>query len=176
MPLKKYKQKRNFKKTPEPGEKSPVKVRAAAGKGLAFVVQEHHASQLHYDFRLENKGVLLSWAVPKGPPIKAKDRRLAVHVEDHPFEYRKFHGTIPAGNYGAGNVKIWDSGTYATVGDGGKGAARAESEKLIAKGMRDGHITFILRGKKLKGEYALIKIRRDITGRGNAWLLVKANK
>ncbi|MBU6447618.1 DNA ligase, partial [Patescibacteria group bacterium] len=111
MILAKYKRKRNFKKTPEPAAKKAVEAAkkrpVAQARGLAFVVQEHHATQLHYDFRIENKGVLLSWAVPKGPPLKPKDRRLAVHVEDHPFEYRKFHGTIPAGNYGAGKVKIW---------------------------------------------------------------------
>ena len=148
-----YRAKRNFTKTSEP-EGRPGKV----GKKLTFVVQKHRASHLHYDFRLEWDGVLKSWAVPKGPPRRAGDRKLAVAVEDHPLAYGKFHGTIPKGNYGAGTVEIWDRGVYEPVGS-------------LAGGLRRGHATFILRGEKLKGEYALIRFR----GPKN-WLLVKAKK
>ncbi|MDE1925104.1 MAG: hypothetical protein KGH79_02905 [Patescibacteria group bacterium] len=123
-----------------------------------FVVQKHRARQLHYDFRLEWDGVLKSWTVPKGPPRARGGRNLAVMVEDHPYAYAKFHGTIPEGQYGAGTVEIWDKGTYESFGS-------------LASGLRQGHITFILHGKKLKGEYALIKFR----GPKN-WLLIKAKK
>ncbi len=171
MVLQKYKQKRKFDRTPEPGPKKK------SGEGsLRFVVQKHDASHLHYDFRLENRGVLLSWAVPKGPSLSPEDKRLAMAVEDHPFDYRTFEGTIPRGNYGAGTVMVWDQGTYAAViGPNGEEAGRAESERLIAAGMHKGHITFNLHGKKLNGEFALIKIHGDKSGKGNSWLLVKAD-
>lgn len=153
MTLDTYKQKRDFKKTPEPSGK-----KARSRKGLAFVVQKHHASQLHYDFRLEHRGVLKSWAVPKGPPLRPKNRRLAVMVEDHPYAYKDFAGRIPKGEYGAGMVQIWDKGTYEPVSP-------------IDQGLRSGHLTIILHGRKLKGEYALIRFR----GPKN-WLLIKAQK
>jgi bifunctional non-homologous end joining protein LigD len=168
--LEKYKDKRNFKKTPEP---SPAK---KSGKGsLRFVVQKLRASHLHYDFRLENKGVLLSWAVPKGPSLNPDDKRLAMAVEDHPFDYRTFEGVIPEGNYGAGTVMVWDEGTYGAMGPDGKEANRSDSEKIIAQGMHKGHITFFLHGNKLNGEFALVKIKGGKTGKGNSWLLVKAD-
>ncbi|HEX3568475.1 MAG TPA: DNA ligase D [Candidatus Saccharimonadales bacterium] len=162
MGLGKYFRKRTFSKTPEPnGTKH-----AAGGKKLAFVVQEHHASQLHYDFRLEMDGVLKSWAVPKGPSLNPHDHHLAVQTEDHPFEYRKFEGVIPEGNYGAGNVIIWDEGWYeARKGD------LNEGEKTLLKELKKGHITFVLHGKKLKGEFALIKMQH--ASDQDAWLLVK---
>lgn len=165
--LEKYKKKRNFTKTPEPAGK----VKAAAKGAPIFVVQKHQASHLHYDFRLEHKGVLLSWAVPKGPSLNPADKRLAMMVEDHPFDYRDFEGTIPEGNYGAGTVMVWDFGNYLAMGTGN----RAESEKMIGAGMHKGHITFVLNGDKLKGEFALIKMKNDKSGKGNAWMLVKAD-
>ena len=109
LTLKEYNRKRDFSKSPEPvGE-------GAKPKGNVYVVQEHHASHLHWDLRLEREGVLKSWAVPKGPPEKPGERRLAVAVEDHPLDYGGFEGTIPEGEYGAGTVKIWDRGTYETL-------------------------------------------------------------
>ncbi|MBS1594471.1 MAG: DNA ligase [Bacteroidetes bacterium] len=160
MSLVRYKQKRHFGETPEPkGGKGK------AGK-LIFVVQKHSASHLHYDFRLEMEGVLKSWAVPKGPSLNPDDKRLAMMVEDHPYDYKDFEGNIPEGNYGAGNVIVWDTGTYTTY-DGDS------DEKSLLAGLKKGHITFILHGKKLKGEFALIKIRGG--RQENAWLLVKAD-
>lgn len=160
MGLGKYFSKRNFRKTPEP--KGAIK--GSKSKKLRFVVQEHHARALHYDFRLELDGVLKSWAVPKGPSLNPEDKHLAVHVEDHPFEYRKFEGTIPKGSYGAGNVIIWDEGWYEP---------RQESdnpENTLRKELKDGHLTFVMHGTKLQGEFALIKMHGDDE---DAWLLVK---
>ncbi|HSX34602.1 MAG TPA: DNA polymerase ligase N-terminal domain-containing protein, partial [Candidatus Saccharimonadales bacterium] len=161
MGLREYFKKRRFGKTPEPkGAEGRI-----SGHKLAFVVQEHHASSLHYDFRLEIDGVLKSWAVPKGPSMDPHEHHLAVQTEDHPFEYRTFEGVIPEGNYGAGNVIIWDEGWY----EARKGDA-ASSEKTLAQELEHGHITFILHGKKLHGEFALIKMH----GQGERnWLLVK---
>ncbi len=160
MGLGKYFSKRRFDKTPEP----KGSVRNQHGKQLAFVIQEHHASSLHYDFRLELDGVLKSWAVPKGPSMDPHVRHLAVPVEDHPYEYRKFEGVIPEGQYGAGNVIIWDQGTYEP---------RAETdnpEATLRKELEAGHLTFILHGTKLHGEFALIKMHGQDE---DAWLLVK---
>lgn len=162
MSLKKYHQKRDFKETAEPrGKKAAAKKK----QKLEFVVQEHHATALHYDFRLELDGVLKSWAVPKGPSLNPHDRHLAMMVEDHPFEYRKFEGTIPKGNYGAGEVIIWDKGTYEPY-DGGD-----DPQKVLRKQLKDGHLTFIVHGQKLHGEFALIKMKN--AKQPNAWLLVK---
>lgn len=161
MALSEYKSKRDFKKTPEPkGEEKLEK-----SKQLEFVVQKHDARQLHYDFRLEMGGVLKSWAVPKGPSLNPKDKRLAMMVEDHPFDYRKFEGVIPKGSYGAGNVIIWDKGTYEAR------TKTVDDEKhLLEKLNTTGHLTFILHGQKLKGEFALVK--SEHMGE-NAWLLLK---
>jgi bifunctional non-homologous end joining protein LigD len=160
MSLVTYNNKRKFDQTPEPsGRLKKDKV-----KELEFVVQKHHASHLHYDFRLELDGVLKSWAVPKGPSLRPQDKRLAMMVEDHPYEYRKFEGTIPKGNYGAGNVIIWDRGTYRPRKD------NADVAKELRYELKKGHLTFVLQGEKLKGEFALIKSPH--MGE-NAWLLVK---
>ncbi len=154
--LRRYAQKRDFTRTPEPaGAKLP------RGHALRFVVQKHHASRLHYDFRLEADGVLKSWAVPKGPTLDPTARRLAMQVEDHPLAYRDFEGVIPKGNYGAGQVIVWDRGTYKL----------AEGTNPAAEIGR-GKIKFILRGRKLAGVFTLVKMRpRD--GSENAWLLIK---
>src|SRR5215203_2775033 len=161
MSLELYKQKRSFKKTPEPrGGKSN-------SKELLFVIQKHQASHLHYDFRIEVKGVLKSWAVPKGPSMNPEERRLAQLVEDHPFDYKDFEGIIPVGNYGAGTVIIWDEGTYLPEESSGN---KDEDERLLLKQFYSGKISIVLKGKKLKGGFTLIKI----TARGeNAWLLSK---
>lgn len=160
MGLAKYFAKRKFSKTPEPKGKP----KTSPSKKLAFVVQEHHASRLHYDFRLELDGVLKSWAVPKGPSMDPHEHHLAVHVEDHPYEYRKFEGVIPEGNYGAGNVIIWDEGTYEPR------TATNDPESALREEYKKGHITFVMHGKKLKGEFALIKMHGQDE---DAWLLIK---
>src|SRR6195952_3894897 len=158
MSLIKYKEKRSFDKTPEPMGGKPT------GNALSFVVQKHHASHLHYDFRLEMQGVLKSWAVPKGPSMNPDDKRLAMMVEDHPWDYRNFEGIIPEG-YGAGTVIVWDEGTYTPVEDQG---SKKLDEKYLLHHLYQGSISFILKGKKLKGEFTLVKT----VARGeNAWLL-----
>jgi bifunctional non-homologous end joining protein LigD len=159
MSLTEYKRKRNFRKTSEPAGRHHKKT-----KKLEFVIQKHHASHLHYDFRLELGGVLISWAVPKGPSLNSKDRRLAMKVEDHPYDYRTFEGEIPKGNYGAGNVIVWDRGTYEPA------KKTSDAEKELRAGLHKGHLSFILHGDKLQGEYALVKSDKL---EENAWLLMK---
>ncbi len=149
MSLREYKRKRSFGTTPEPPDK-PIKT----GQKLHFVVQKHAASHLHYDFRLEMNGVLKSWAVPKGPSLNPSDKRLAIMVEDHPYDYKDFEGIIPPGNYGAGKVIIWDEGTYELIPPGN-----------LAKGS----IKFILHGKKLQGIFSLVKLKKT----EKQWLLLK---
>jgi bifunctional non-homologous end joining protein LigD len=152
MPLKLYHKKRDFSKTSEP------KGREATSNKHRFVIHEHHATQLHFDLRLEADGVLKSWAVPKGPSMNPNDKHLAVMVEDHPIEYGSFEGTIPEGQYGAGEVRIWDKGTYEEIG-----------EPLIDQ-IAAGKITIIFHGKKLKGEFHIVQMK----GRGpKNWLLFK---
>jgi len=160
MSLVKYTAKRNFASSPEP--KGDVKKTSTA---LAFVVQRHQASHLHYDFRLEMDGVLKSWAVPKGPSMNPGDKRLAMMVEDHPYSYKDFKGVIPDG-YGAGIVEIWDKGTYTDI----EKSNRREAEKKLKAGLKAGNLKFSLKGKKLQGEFALVKIKGD---QKNAWLLIK---
>ncbi len=159
MGLTAYVKKRNFKKTAEPpGGKSNSKT-------LSFVVQRHHATSLHYDFRLELDGVLKSWAVPKGPSMNPDDKRLAMMVEDHPIDYQYFEGIIPAGNYGAGVVLIWDKGTYQSLAD-----ERKDDIKTLRAGLKAGNLKFKLNGEILKGEFALVKLHN---AQENAWLLIK---
>lgn len=157
MSLEKYLKKRDFSKTSEP------KSGKHQGGGLRFVVQRHHASHLHYDFRLEMEGVLKSWAVPKGPSLNPKDKRLAMMVEDHPFDYRTFEGVIPEGNYGAGVVTIFDEGTYESL-------QGENDEKELLKELYSGNLKFRLHGKILKGEFALVKLKDK---EDNSWLLIK---
>ncbi len=155
MALEEYKRKRDFKQTPEPAGK------VERGKGHRFVVQKHRATRLHYDFRLEMDGVLKSWAVPKGPSLDPADKRLAMQVEDHPVSYFDFEGIIPAGNYGAGTVMVWDVGTWEPEGD---------AHAMLAKG----DLKFRLDGEKLKGSFALVHIRSRRPGnKGTEWLLIK---
>jgi bifunctional non-homologous end joining protein LigD len=135
---------------------------------LSFCVHKHDATHLHYDFRLEYKGVLISWAVPKGPSLDPKDKRLAIHVEDHPLSYQYFEGVIPKGNYGAGTVEIWDHGTYRTI----QGETRKEMEKYLKEGFSKGHFVVILSGKRLKGEFVFQKLKKDDPDDRN-WLLMK---
>ncbi|WP_276131751.1 DNA polymerase ligase N-terminal domain-containing protein [Polluticoccus soli] len=160
MSLTKYKQKRKFTETPEPTGKANKQ-----NDKLTFVIQRHHASHLHYDFRLELNGTLKSWAVPKGPSLNPKDKRLAMMVEDHPLEYASFEGDIPPGNYGAGHVDIWDHGTYDPVDEKGE----VISATQFAKSLRSGSIKFRMKGRKLKGEFALVKLKSD----EKSWLLIK---
>lgn len=159
MSLSKYNQKRDFKQTQEPKGK-----KEKSANELIFVVQKHAASHLHYDFRLEIDGVLKSWAVPKGPSMNPDDKRLAMMVEDHPYSYKDFEGTIPEGNYGAGNVIVWDNGTYTPD------EPSTNPVKTLLAALDKGHLSFILKGKKLKGEFSLIQLKGK---QENAWLLIK---
>lgn len=127
-----------------------------------FVVQEHHASHLHWDFRLEISGVLASWAVPKGPSMEEGVKRLAMKVEDHDMAYANFEGSIPEGSYGAGKVIMWDKGTFSTVND-----------ESIKDSLEKGTIEVILKGDKLKGKFSLVKMKSNKFGKGEAWLLMK---
>lgn len=164
MSLTLYNKKRNFKDTPEPSGKP-----ASSRSKLRFVVQRHKASHLHYDFRLEMDGVLKSWAVPKGPSLNPKDKRLAMMVEDHPYSYRTFAGIIPEGNYGAGIVEIWDEGELSDLDNSDKKTA----EKKLKAGLHAGNLKFRLHGKKLKGEFALVRLKSS--SENNSWLLIKHN-
>lgn len=161
MALKDYNDKRKFDETTEPKGKTKK-----SDDKLVFVIQRHAASRLHYDFRLEMEGVLKSWAVPKGPSLNPDDKRLAMMVEDHPYDYKDFEGNIPEGNYGAGQVEIWDSGTYEPLDD----TSKLSDEKELLKELKSGSLKFILHGKKLKGEFALVKMKN---AENNSWLLIK---
>src|SRR6187549_3826097 len=155
MALEEYKRKRNFRSTPEP-EGKVKKV-----KGQSFVIQKHAATRLHYDFRLEMEGVLRSWAVPKGPSLDPGEKRLAVHVEDHPLDYGGFEGVIPKGQYGGGTVLLWDRGAWVPEGD-------------PVAAYKKGHLKFRLEGEKLHGGWNLVRMggRRQEDGPDN-WLLIK---
>ncbi len=160
MSLEAYKKKRNFSKTPEPPPRS-----GRPHRRPIFVVQEHHASRLHYDFRLQAEGVLKSWAVPKEPSLDPSVKRLAVRVEDHPLEYAEFSGEIPEGQYGSGIVKMWDRGTYENLL-----ASKAPSH-TISEGIEAGHLEVALHGRKLRGAFALVRMRGG--GKKENWLLFK---
>src|ERR1700716_683020 len=156
MALEEYKKKRNFAKTPEPeGTVAPAR------DERFFCVQKHLASHLHYDFRLEHNGVLLSWAVPKGPSLDPSVKRLAIQVEDHPLEYAQFEGVVPDGQYGAGAVMVWDIGTW-----------RPEQDD-VADAIKKGELKFTLRGKKLRGSWVLVRTRGYGRNARNSWLLIK---
>jgi len=169
MSLDEYKRKRRFDNTPEPPPKLEKK------SAHRFVVQKHRASRLHYDFRLELDGVLKSWAVPKGPSLDPADKRLAMQVEDHPVSYFDFEGNIPADNYGAGSVMVWDVGTWqplSPVAVDGKylPGTDAEANAMLGKG----DLKFRLKGKRLNGDFALVRIRgRRAESKGNEWLMIK---
>jgi bifunctional non-homologous end joining protein LigD len=159
--LAEYRRKRDFTRTAEP--------KGGAGwnaKKLAFVVQKHDASHLHYDLRLELAGVMKSWAVPKGPSLDPAVKRLAMEVEDHPIEYNAFEGTIPEGEYGGGTVMLWDRGTYTY------GGSDPDPIEGLRRGYQKGDFKFVLNGKRLKGSWALVRMRRDRPGKPQ-WLLIK---
>jgi bifunctional non-homologous end joining protein LigD len=161
--LTEYRRKRDFTRTGEPeggGRRKSSK--------LAYVIQKHAASRLHYDLRLELDGVMKSWAVPKGPSLDPSVKRLAIHVEDHPIEYNEFEGTIPEGEYGGGTVMVWDKGTYTASGDEG------DPEEALREGYRKGDFKFVLAGKRLRGSWVLVRTRGWGDGtRQNQWLLIK---
>src|SRR5438046_926414 len=159
MRLERYREMRDFSRTPEPRGREilPKKRR------LAFYIQRHNATRLHYDFRLELGGVLKSWAVPKGPSMNPEDKRLAVMVEDHPVSYIGFEGEIPKGNYGAGTVEIWDKGVFFPINK--EIEKISEKEALLA--LKKGELKFILKGEKLEGEFVLVRLKDD-----KNWLLI----
>ena len=173
MGLNEYAKKRHFDKTPEPGPKEHAA--KARSRGGFFCVQRHDATRLHYDFRLEVNGVLVSWAVPKGPSLDPARKALAMKVEDHPFDYGTFEGNIPKGNYGGGSVMLWDKGTYELLGE-------ASAEEQLDRG----DFKFRLHGTKLNGDFAIVHMKHDLkesrttstnraarSGKGNEWLLIK---
>ena len=159
MSLEKYKEKRNFKVSPEPSGKSHDA--AGSQRDLLYVIQKHRASQLHYDFRLEFKGVLLSWAVPKGPSLDPSAKRLAMQVEDHPLEYGNFEGVIPEGEYGGGTVMVWDNGKWAPESDD------------IGAALQKGDLKFTLEGKKLRGSWVIVRTHGFGSKPDKSWLLIK---
>lgn len=165
--LERYRQKRDFARTPEP---PPAQAPAGVGP-LIFVVHKHAARRLHYDFRLELDGVLKSWALPKGPSLNPKDKRLAVMVEDHPLDYRSFEGLIPPDQYGAGQVIVWDQGAYSPEADDGLSFEdREKAQQRMKSDLAKGKVSIQMWGQKLKGSWALVRMQ----GRGDDnWLLIK---
>ena len=159
--LEEYRRKRDFTRTAEPKGGS-----AGRRQKLGFVIQKHAARNLHYDLRLELDGVMKSWAVPKGPSLDPSVRRLAMEVEDHPIEYNKFEGTIPQGEYGGGTVMLWDRGTYRY------GGTDPDPMEGLRRGYGKGDLKFVLNGKRLKGSWVLVRMRRDRPGKPQ-WLLIK---
>jgi bifunctional non-homologous end joining protein LigD len=160
--LSEYNSRRDFAKTPEP----PGKRGRKKTKTLRFLVQKHAARRLHYDLRLELDGVLKSWAVPRGPSVDPGDKRLAVRTEDHPLSYGDFEGVIPAEQYGGGTVMLWDRGTYTY------GGSDPDPVEGLRRGYEKGDFKFVLNGKRLKGSWTLVRMRRDRPGK-QQWLLIK---
>ena len=160
MPLKEYREKRDFRVSPEPSGLASKK-QSKRSRSRIYVVQKHQASRLHYDFRLEHNGVLLSWAVPKGPSLDPSVKRLAIQVEDHPLEYAQFEGVIPDGQYGAGTVMVWDIGTW-----------RPEQDD-VADAIKKGELKLTLRGKKLRGSWVLVRTPGYGRNARKSWLLIK---
>jgi len=160
--LAEYRRKRDFSRTREPKGAAARRARSAR---LAYVIQRHEATRLHFDLRLELDGVMKSWAVPKGPSLDPSVKRLAIEVEDHPLEYNAFEGTIPQGEYGGGTVMLWDRGTYGYAGEADDPVA------ALREGYRKGDFKFKLHGKRLRGSWVLVRTRRE--GRKNQWLLIK---
>lgn len=156
-----YRNMRDFSQTPEPRPRH-VQPEQKKDPRLLFVVQKHRASRLHFDLRLEVRGVLKSWAIPKGPSMNPSEKRLAIETEGHPYDYKDFEGKIPEGNYGAGEMIVWDRGWYEPVGPGA-----GPSDRMI-RGLRRGAIRFILHGQKLKGGFSFVQLRT-----GDQWLLTK---
>ncbi|HIA51113.1 MAG TPA: hypothetical protein EYN91_03360 [Candidatus Melainabacteria bacterium] len=182
--LEEYKRKRDFKITSEPsGEKrstrkgaktTSAKKKTGKKQALTFVIQKHDASRLHYDFRLEIDGVMVSWAVPKGPSLNSADRRFAAMTEDHPMEYSDFEGVIPEHQYGAGEVIIWDRGTYSPDEDGVYSwDDKDEANARMRKGLSKGKLTFYLKGEKLEGSWTLVRFGGSKKGKEKDWLLIK---
>ena len=155
--LETYRKKRRFDVSPEPRGRRPKR----RTKGLAYVIQKHRATALHYDFRLEWNGVMLSWAIPKGPSLDPADKRLAMQTEDHPLEYNEFEGIIPSGEYGGGTVMIWDQGTWAPIDDD------------VEAALRRGDLKIHLEGKKLRGSWVLVRMGRRTQEQKVPWLLIK---
>jgi bifunctional non-homologous end joining protein LigD len=160
LSLKKYREKRDFSISPEPGGEPADKTTKTKPERI-FVVQKHRATQLHYDFRLEHNGVLLSWAVPKGPSLDPSVKRLAMQVEDHPLEYANFEGTIPKGEYGGGTVMVWDTGTWSP------------EQTDVDTALKKGDLKFTLHGKKLRGSWVLVRTHGFGRSDKPTWLLIK---
>ena len=163
MSTKNYRQKRDFRRTDEPSGQEGNGSRNSADEPL-FVIQKHDASSQHYDFRIEVDGVLKSWAVPKGPSVDPKEKRLAIPTEDHPLDYANFEGVIPEDEYGGGTVLIWDRGTYENITD------KDDGKRAMADAIDDGHVLVKLHGEKISGGYAL---HRTDGSNGQRWLLIK---
>jgi bifunctional non-homologous end joining protein LigD len=162
LPLDQYRRKRRFDVTPEPrGSARTARPKKPRAKPLAFVIQKHRATALHYDFRLEWKGVMLSWAVPRGPSLNPADKRMAMPTEDHPIEYNKFEGVIPEGEYGGGTVMIWDRGYWMPA------------DPDVDRALEKGEIKFVLAGEKLQGGWVLVRMGKRRGEARSAWLLIK---
>jgi len=164
--LSEYESRRDFRRTPEPSSRSKDAPKLKADRNPIFVIQQHDATTMHFDFRIEVDGVLKSWAVPKGPSTDSRDKRLAVATEDHPLEYADFEGVIPEDQYGGGTVIVWDAGPYKNITEDDDG-----NEVPLSKALKQGTVEIWLEGKKLRGGYALV--HGKMSGKEKNWLLVK---